>query len=110
MKPAPKKVPNREAKVIYLQWKQGFRCPIAAAFGQYAGTGNELHHAGVHNTKTNRLLYPKFIHSVWNLMLVSHKYHMMHGSFGRISDIEAAKREAFLEAHPCIAKKLNMEE
>ena len=107
-KAAPKKVPNRSLKVKHLLVMQGYECPIAKNFGEWA-TPEEIHHAGVHNTEVNRRLYPLLIHSLWNLLLVNHQFHMKHGSFGRMSEKEAASREAFLERHPCIAKKLNME-
>lgn len=106
---APKRVPNRLAKVEYLSLKQGFCCEIAKNKGYYANC-DEIHHAMIHNTKVNRKLYPRLVHSLWNLMLVSHNEHMRNGSYGRISNREAAKREAFLRRHPCIAKKLNMED
>ena len=106
---APKRVPNRVAKVTKLNQLQGFNCAIAASMNRHADT-HDLHHAGVANTIVNRKLYPRLIHSLWNLKLVNHWAHIQNPSFGRISYREARKREAFLEAHPCIAKKLNMEE
>lgn len=108
MNPAPKKIPNRAAKVKILMQLQRYNCAIADSMGIYSDP-HELHHAGVPNTKINRKLYPLLIHSIWNLKIVNHWLHMTHGSFGRMSVREARSREAFLEAHPCIAKRLNME-
>ena len=99
---------NYHAKLIYLFDKQRGICPIAKAHYGHA-LPNELHHR-IHNTKVNRRLYPLFINSIWNLMAVDHNYHMMYGSFGKISVLEATKREAFLERHPMIAAAINMED
>lgn len=109
MKKAPKNVPNRKAKITKLNHMQGYNCAIAAVSGAFADT-HDLHHAGVPNTKVNRQLFPRFIHSLWNLKLVNHWNHMGDPSFGRISIREASSREDFLQAHPCIAKKLNLED
>ena len=97
---------NYHAKQFYLTRKQKGMCPIAKAHGETAAP-QELHHR-LHNTKINKRLYPLFIDSVWNLMAVDHDWHMMYGSFGKISVLEAEKREAFLERHPMIAAAVNM--
>jgi hypothetical protein len=109
MKAAPVKVPKRLEKVRLLNQIQGYNCAIAASVNEYADT-HDLHHAGVPNTKVNRALFPRLIHSIWNLKLVNHWLHMQNGSFGRMSMKEARSRENFLQAHPCIAKKLNLED
>ncbi len=98
---------NYHVKLNYLTRKQKLLCPIADAHYGCALPG-ELHHR-LHNTKVNRRLYPLFIDSVWNLYAVDHNYHMMYGSFGKISVLEATKREAFLERHPMIATAVNRE-
>ena len=98
---------NYHVKLNYLIRKQKLLCPIAVAHHGLARS-RELHHR-LHNTKVNRRPYPLFIDSVWNLMAVNHNYHMMYGSFGKISVLEATKREAFLERHPAIAKAINFE-
>ena len=95
------------AKQLYLIGKQKGVCPIAKAHGKGA-FAKELHHR-LHKTKVNKRLYPIFIDSIWNLIAVDHDNHMMHGSFGKISVLEAEKREAFLRRHPVIAAAINME-
>lgn len=110
---APKVIPNAFEKSVYLDKHQKYTCPIAKEKinpkklrGYYP---SQLHHAGVHNTKVNRKKYPLFLHSLMNLKLVNHNLHMQFGSWGKISDIEAEKRERFLERHPLICKFVNME-
>ena len=98
---------NHDAKLNYLAHKQKLLCPIAQAHSGCA-LPEELHHR-LHNTKVNRRLYPLFINSVWNLYAVNHNYHMMYGSFGNISVLEAGKREAFLQRHSMIAAAINMD-
>lgn len=100
---------NYSEKFAYIFKKQSGCCAIAKSKGKIAQM-TELHHAGVNNSKVNRRLYPLFIDSVWNLIGVNHDYHLQSGSFGRISFLEAEKRERFLERHPVIAKKINMED
>ena len=101
-------IPRRKNKVKRLQVIQGFNCAIANSLGIYADP-HELHHAGIPDTKANRSSFPLLIHSLWNLRLVNHWLHLQNGSFGRISMKEARSRERFLNAHPCISKKLNCE-
>lgn len=108
MKQAPKQINNYEAKLRHIIWKQEACCAIAAETGITAPI-TELHHAGVHNTKINRKRFPLLIHSLWNLRGVNHNIHLCNGSWGKISLIEADKREAFLQRHPMIAKKLHLE-
>ena len=97
---------NYHAKQFYLIRKQRGRCPIADAHESLA-PAMELHHR-LHKTIVNKRLFPLFIDSIWNLMAVDHDWHMMYGSFGKISVLEAEKREAFLERHPMIADAVNM--
>jgi hypothetical protein len=99
---------NHHAKLNYLARKQKLLCPIAKAHNGHALPG-ELHHR-LHNSKVNRRLYPLFLNSIWNLWAVNHNYHMMYGSSGKISVLEATKREAFLKRHPMIARAINMED
>lgn len=105
---APERIPNRRKKVEKLYLMQGCNCAIAQESGEVA-IPTDLHHAGVPNTRLNRIRFPRFVHSLWNLKFVNHLLHLGNGSFGRISLREAGRREAFLVAHPCIAKKLNCE-
>lgn len=83
-------------------------CPIAAAYDKFAKP-QSIHHR-LHNSKVNRKEFPLFINSIWNLYLVNHNWHMMYPSFGKITVLEAYKREAFLQRHPAIAKRVNLEE
>ena len=96
-----------EEKLTYLLRKQKGLCYIAKAKGKiYPAT--ELHHMLIHNTKTNKKKYPLLINSVWNLVAVSNKYHLMYPSFGRCSYLNANKIESFLQRHPMIAAAVNM--
>lgn len=99
-------IPHWRAKLEYLVTRQGGECPIGDSIGN-PWPAEELHHTGVHNTKVNRRMYPLYIHSLWNLLAVNHECHMQRGSFGRISYLEAAKREAFLFRHPMISEWMN---
>jgi len=95
-------------KVQYLYRRQKGLCAITGEPLQ-AHYKQDLHHAGVYNTKVNRKLYPLFIDSVWNLVLVDHEAHLDRPLYGRISYREADHREAFLRRHPMIAQAMNME-
>lgn len=109
MKAAPVHIPKRDQKALKLLSIYGYECPIAKSMGHWAEC-QEIHHALVHNTALNRKLYPRLMHSLWNLMPVNHYFHMNNGSFGIISQKEARSREDFLQRHPCIARVLNMED
>jgi len=97
---------NYFKKRIYLLRRQKGCCPIANAKGQWAKPA-EIHHR-LSNSKVNKKLYPLFIDSVWNLYCVNWDWHMMYPSFGKITVLEASKREKFLQRHIKIAKYLNM--
>jgi hypothetical protein len=103
---APKTIPHAKEKADYLKKHQHWQCPMSGLTLHLT----DLHHAGIHNSKVNRKKYPLFIHSLMNLKLINHKYHMENGSWGKISYLEADKRERFLERHPLIAKFVNMED
>ena len=98
MTSAPQNIPaDRKEKI--RQWFIANRptCPIAMSDGFYAH-GQDLHHARMPNTKTNRKLYPLVIHSMLNLMYVNHDYHLQNGRFGqRKGYLWAEKAQAFLE-------------
>ena len=96
---------NYYEKILYLARKQKGSCAIALAYNE-GYTPQELHHR-LHKTKLSTRAYPLFIDSVWNLVAVNHDMHMMHPAFGKISILEAAHREAFLERHPTIARAIN---
>lgn len=101
-------IANYEKKFAYLLRRQGGCCPIAATKKRWAVTPTELHHR-LHNLKWARKKFPLFIDSVWNLMAVCHWAHMEWPSYGKISYLEAERREAFLQRHPLIARAVNME-
>ncbi len=104
-------IPNYRAKFEYLYAKQNGRCAIATSYGRIAAiTERELHHAGRHNTDTDRKLYPLLINSIWNLVAVNHLWHMKYPAWGKQKGTAwAGSREAFLQRHPMIAKRINME-
>lgn len=95
-------------KLHFLIHRQGYNCVIARAYGMWAKPAN-LHHL-CHNTKMHRRMFPLFLNSLWNLAAVNPDWHMKHPSFGKITDLEAGSREAFLLRHPQIASALNMED
>ena len=111
VKNAPIKIPDRDAKMRILVEKYGPWCPIALSKSNEREKVTDLHHQHLHNTKTNRKLYPLLLHSLWNLVPVSNRYHVVFGSYcrggERWGDIECQKRERFLERHKCFSKALN---
>lgn len=66
-----KKIPviNYHTKYFYLRRKQDDICPICGEF-LTGSADNSLDHKYLHNTETNRKLYPNILHSVWNLQAV----------------------------------------
>jgi len=56
----------------------------------------ELHHAGVHESKLNRSLYPNLVHSVINIFGLSKKHHTERPHYGKMTRVEADKWERFL--------------
>jgi len=104
-------MPNYEKKLRYLMRKTHGVCPIALEKDGFSLGVTELHHI-VHNTKVNRKLFPLLIHSVWNLVAVNHSWHMEYPTWGRRKDwqLEARRRESFLQRHPMMARRLNMED
>ena len=99
------RIPNAEAKMLYLRARQLNRCAIGQDYGHIANC-EELHHK-LHNTEPNRRRYPLLIHSLMNLVGVSRYWHTMHPYWGRPTLLDADKMEAFLRRHPQIAEKLN---
>jgi len=98
--PAPHTIPNYEEKFEYLTTRRngaGVECLIAInGFNIHGVRVNELHHAGIHNTKVNRKIYPDVVHSPFNLMPVNHEYHMIRSSYGRKPGLWAEKLQKFL--------------
>jgi len=109
--PAPKSIPPecRENIFNYLIEKSLNICPIAFREKGYFITPDCLHHAGIHNTKLNRKLYPAVVHSVFNLMAVKNDpWHLTNASYGIWKgDLRAQGLQKFLERHPMICKWVN---
>jgi hypothetical protein len=104
-------IPFYQEKKHYLIRHQNYRCAIQEDFRKngkiiYSRGLPELHHK-LHNTKPNRKRYPNYINSLWNLAAVSHDLHMQYPGFGKITLLEADRREAFLIRHPRINKFMN---
>ena len=93
-------------KFMYLAERIGWSCCIASHYGE-ADIVTDLHHYRIHNLKWVRKKYPLFVDSLLNLMPVNNAWHLQHGSFGKIPEIDVAKYERFLERHPKIAKWVN---
>lgn len=94
----PQKIPaDRHARMFgWLQQNRPF-CPIAAEAG-YNFKIEDLHHAGMPNTKTNRSQFPLLVHSLLNCCGVSHAWHMQQGRWGQRKGFLWAERyEAFLK-------------
>ena len=96
---------NYVNKFNYLECKYGSLCPIAKEQGEIARV-DALHHRH-HQTKWARKKFPLFIDSMFNLMPVNNAYHLIRGSYGRISELQAMKYEMFLQRHPKIAAFVN---
>jgi len=102
-------IANYNKKFDYLLYRQRGLCPIAKQKDGFAQPPSDLHHR-CHRTKWATKRFPLFIDSVWNLMAVNHFWHMMWPSYGKISWLDAEKREAFLRRHPMMARAVNMED
>ena len=102
-------IAHYDRKFYYLKYRQGGLCPIAKEKKMWAESPRELHHR-CHRTKWAIKKFPLFINSVWNLVAVCHWAHMQWGSYGKISWLEAERREAFLKRHSMIARAVNMED
>jgi len=103
-KNAPVKIPFYEEKFEYLRGKQNVSifkgvCAISMTLIKNGiRPMTELHHAGIHNTKTNRKLYPILIHSPFNLVGVDKWYHEQYRNFGKKSKVWADRIEKFLQS------------
>jgi len=100
-----KSIPHYEKKFWYIYKHQSGRCVIGSS-ENWILPMDALHHK-LHNTKVNRKKYPLFIHSILNLVGVFNALHLVRGSWGRITDIEAQKYEDFLIRHPNICNFVN---
>lgn len=93
MKPATLVIPPRYKEQLRktLTKIYGPYCPIAKIHGEKIAC-EDLHHSKMINNKTNRLLYPDVIHSIFNLKYVSHRYHMQFGRWGQLKGYLWAER------------------
>jgi hypothetical protein len=102
-----KAIPDYERKYTYLYRKQNGRC---ALIGMYLCHGKiDMHHV-LPDTKTNRKLYPHYIHSLWNLQLVLHGPHLWHPKPKPPPYHEIAAAERLLIEQPGIEWRINMQE
>lgn len=91
------RVENYAEKALYMIRRQGFYCAIGNLEGKkYKVT--DMHHR-LHNTKTNRKVFPLFINSVFNMWMVSNGLHLQHPSAGKVSLIVAQEIELRLRAN-----------
>lgn len=94
------KIPHRFEKFLYLVNRKngkGMYCPIAREKKGKSLPTSDMHHAGIHDTKVNRKLYPNLIHSLLNLKAVSNQYHLQYPSWGKRSQLWAENCQEFLE-------------
>ena len=104
MKEDYKGIPHYVEKTLYLMKKQEMSvhrfalCAIAKLYGEKA-KASDVHHR-LHNKRENRRAFPLFIQSVFNLWLVSPRWHMMHPSAGKIALTTAQEIEYILKTHP----------
>lgn len=105
---APEQIPPECRGRLWdrLQEHWGDACPIAFEAGLFK-MQVELHHAHLHNTITNRMLYPLVIHSIVNLVPVSHEWHMQRQNWRPSKHFNAAAWQRFFERHPAIAAWAN---
>ena len=90
------KVENYPEKALYMMRRQGFYCAIGNTIGKkYKVT--DMHHR-LHNTKTNRKVFPLFINSVFNMWMVNNGLHLQNPSAGKISLLVAKEIELRLRA------------
>ena len=90
--------------IITAHW--GRDCVIAAANGSSA-PAEERHHARIHDKKWVRARYPLFVDSVFNILPVSHRWHMRYGGFGKWPERKVAWYEARMRKNPQLAAWAN---
>jgi len=71
--PCPKHIPDREIVIGILQIRQNYACFVQGP--NCTGQSGQAPHHIIHNTKTNRILYPHLIHHRINLILVCQHCH-----------------------------------
>lgn len=111
MKPAPKKVPKAREKFEYLAERQSWICAIWLHLRRETPDcrlarkmwppprPTDLHHR-VHNTETNRKVFPRSIHSLINLVAVNNALHLTMPSFEKKTLLEADRIERTLARWP----------
>lgn len=101
-------IKNYEWKFFWLEIRQGLRCKYTGRNVVY-DNDFDLHHK-LRNHDGNRINYPLLIHSIINLELIWHPYHIdYHGNCGTMSDERARVIEKYLEKYPIIAQYVNGE-
>ena len=70
------------------------RCPIAESKGDWAHP-DQLHHR-LHNERKNRIRFPLFIDSVFNVVAVNEKYHTENRNWRKYSVFAADKIEQYI--------------
>ena len=98
-------IPNYQEKMRFISAIQLGNCAIARNEGVVAQI-TELHHR-LHDTKENRKKFPLFINSCLNLLGVNHDKHMVRGSFGKITDLQAEDIETVLRLNPILEQFVN---
>ena len=91
-----KGIADYERKWNWLWYKQYARCGIT---GELMRSDHkvDMHHV-LPNTKVNWRLYPHYLDSVWNLMLVLHDRHM-------VGALPRKKQEMFIQVAEMILQK-----
>lgn len=79
--------------------RQSHQCPIAMEHGYHVYGLADMHHR-LHNTETNRRIFPRFIHSLLNLLAVSHAGHIAQPYYRRIYIRDADRMEKTLARWP----------
>jgi len=92
-------------KTIFILKVQPFGCMIAYLNEKRARI-TEVHHR-MHDTKTNRKLYPNFIDSIFNLWGVNHNWHMKFPFAGKINERTANAIESYLLEYPSVSEWAN---
>ena len=88
-------IPNYQELFMYVYLLWGGMCPIAASLKVYSVNPDQLHHR-LHNERKNRIRFPLFINSVFNVVAVSEKYHTENRNWGKYSVFAADKIEQYI--------------
>jgi hypothetical protein len=92
-------------KLEYLYKHQKYRCSICGNLMSFSQP-LDLHHI-MSQGKWQRRKFPLLIDSLLNLKLLHSSCHLSKVGGLRMSELEAKKKEAYLERNPRIAKWVN---